>query len=162
MTNPPLSAGFDAHRDLVSRLGFGDNITEPMADNDTIVEFVDQVSMEASEHRECAIICELCGERLADTICEHCHGSGGNNALINASGAYSECEWCAGAGKVHTGCAERSYADLVDALARVRTLADGWIAGDDLTQWGDHSESRHGRAVLAALTTVYPPEQPAG
>lgn len=111
-------------RDLVSRLGFGDGVTEPMADNDTIVEFVDQVLMEASEHRECPVICEPCGERLAATICEHCHGSGGNNALIAATLAYSECEWCAGVGKVHEGCAERSYADLRDLLAEVERERD--------------------------------------
>lgn len=100
------------HRDLTSRLGFGDGITDPMADNDTIVEFVDRVLMEASEHHECPVICEPCGEKLAATVCEHCHGSGGNNALIAATLAYSECEWCAGVGKVHVGCVERSYADL--------------------------------------------------
>lgn len=108
-----LGEGWErVHRDLTSRLGFGDGITEPMADNDTIVEFIEQLLMEASEHHECPIVCELCGETLAATICEHCHGSGGNNALIEATLAYSECEWCAGAGKVHVGCVERSYADL--------------------------------------------------
>lgn len=100
------------HRDLTSRLGFGDGITEPMADNDTIVEFVEQLLMEASEHNGCPTVCELCGETLAATICGHCHGSGGNNALIEATLAYSECEWCAGVGKVHVGCVGRSYADL--------------------------------------------------
>lgn len=109
----PLGMGWErVHRDLTSRLGFGDGITEPMADNDTIVEFFDQRLMEASEHNECAVTCEPCGERLAFTVCEHCHGCGANVALSTASGAYSECEWCAGAGKVHAGCAEQSYADL--------------------------------------------------
>lgn len=37
------------HRDLTSRLGFGDGITEPMADNDTIVEWFEQRTIEARE-----------------------------------------------------------------------------------------------------------------
>ena len=40
------------HRDLVSRLGFGDNITEPMADNDTIVAWFEQQSRDANEWQE--------------------------------------------------------------------------------------------------------------
>lgn len=39
-------------RDLVSRLGFGDNITEPMASNDTIVDWYDEQASEAAEWRE--------------------------------------------------------------------------------------------------------------
>lgn len=42
----------EAHRDLVSRLGFGDNRTEPMADNDTIVRYWDEINGEAAEWRE--------------------------------------------------------------------------------------------------------------
>ncbi len=42
----------DRLRDLVSRLGFGDGVTEPMADNDTIVTWVDQRLLEAAEWRE--------------------------------------------------------------------------------------------------------------
>lgn len=49
--------------------------------------------------------------------CDHCHGSGCGPGT--ATGAYEECEWCAGAGKVHVGCAYRSYADLVDDLDRL-------------------------------------------
>jgi hypothetical protein len=37
------------HRDLVSRLGFGDNITEPMADNETIVAWFEQQGRDANE-----------------------------------------------------------------------------------------------------------------
>jgi hypothetical protein len=40
------------HRDLVSRLGFGNNITEPMADNDTVVTWVEALDADASEWRE--------------------------------------------------------------------------------------------------------------
>lgn len=45
-------AGEEAHRDLVRRLGFGDNITEPMADNDTIVAWFEQQSRDANEWQE--------------------------------------------------------------------------------------------------------------
>lgn len=37
------------------------------------------------------------------------------------------------------------------AVERCRALADEWIAADDMTQWGDHSGNRHGRAIRAAL-----------
>lgn len=36
-------------RDLVSRLGFGDGVTEPMADNDTIVRWFEERALEANE-----------------------------------------------------------------------------------------------------------------
>lgn len=47
-----LEAAEALHRDLTRRLGFGDNITEPMADNDTIVRWFDEQGCEASEWRE--------------------------------------------------------------------------------------------------------------
>lgn len=105
-----------ARRDLMRRIGFGDGITEPMADNDTVVEFIEAAVMDQSEHRECPIVCELCGERLADKPCPHCGGCGANVALTTAALAYAECEWCAGAGKVHEGCREKSYAELAAVL----------------------------------------------
>lgn len=40
------------HRDLTRRLGFGDDITEPMADNNTIVAWFDQQGRDAAEWRE--------------------------------------------------------------------------------------------------------------
>lgn len=39
-------------RDLTSRLGFGDGVTEPQADNDTIIDFVNEQGREAAEWRE--------------------------------------------------------------------------------------------------------------
>lgn len=42
----------ELHRDLTRRLGFGDNVTEPQADNDTIVAHFDRVTAEASEWHE--------------------------------------------------------------------------------------------------------------
>lgn len=39
-------------RDLTSRLGYGDGVTEPMADNDTIVRGIEQVQADAREWHE--------------------------------------------------------------------------------------------------------------
>lgn len=40
------------HRDLTRRLGFGDGITEPMADNDTIIDWWHEIESEAAGWRE--------------------------------------------------------------------------------------------------------------
>lgn len=69
-----LAEAEQRHRDLVSRLGFGDNITEPMADNDTIVAWFDQQGAEAIEWRESQawrIDCELAGHPQDDD-CREC------------------------------------------------------------------------------------------
>lgn len=123
-----LKAAVELHRDLTGRLGYGDDITEPQADNSTIVEAVDNLRTIERDHWECPRICERCGEALASTVCEHCHGGG---CLPNAEMAYLECEWCAGVGRVHVGCVEESYVDLAAAVrerdnntARVRALLD--------------------------------------
>ena len=48
--NDALGMGWEkVHRDLTSRLGFGDGITEPMADNDTIVAWFEEQSRLANE-----------------------------------------------------------------------------------------------------------------
>ncbi|GAA1812610.1 hypothetical protein [Nesterenkonia flava] len=107
-------------RELSERLGFGDGRTEPAADVDDIVRIWGEIEEEAREHRECPRHCELCGERLATELCEHCHGSGVDAAACEASGAYAECEWCAGAQYVHPGCAEKSYDDLAEELTETR------------------------------------------
>jgi hypothetical protein len=46
-------AATERHRDLTSRLGFGDGITEPQADNDTIVRLVQEQrwAKDAAEHQ---------------------------------------------------------------------------------------------------------------
>ena len=51
------------HRDLVSRLGFGNNITEPMADNDTIVKWFEEQSRDASEWQESQLWRNDCYEK---------------------------------------------------------------------------------------------------
>lgn len=88
------------------------------ADPDTAAEHVAGLLDIADTHVECPIYCGDCGEPLADTPCDHCGGSGCGPGT--GSGAYEECGWCAGAGKVHVGCAHLSYAELcaeLDALA---------------------------------------------
>ena len=106
------------------------------ANPDAAAEHVAGLLAVADTHIECPVYCGGCGEPLADALCDHCSGSGCGPGT--ALGAYEECGWCAGAGKVHPGCADLSYADLVaerDALAakveRVRALpakhpAGGW------------------------------------
>ena len=108
-------------RSFAAALGYGDGHTEPSA---TLAELVDPLAeamSSARDHDECPITCELCGERLAVTRCPQCHGSG---CLPNPQLAYLECDTCAGAGRIHTGCAEKSYADLVQILGRVREIAE--------------------------------------
>jgi hypothetical protein len=99
------------HLAFTRALGFGDGVTEPAATLAQMVDPIEQAFSEASEYHEGPRICEPCGEWLATETCEHCHGSGCGPGT--ASGAYSECEWCAGVGKIHPGCVEQSYADLV-------------------------------------------------
>ena len=123
---------------LATRIGFGDGVTEPQATPDEATDAIEQAFSDARDHAECPRLCERCGEWLADTVCTHCGGGGCGPGT--ASGAYDECEWCAGVGKVHPGCADLSYADLstrrADAEARaeraesalraVVALADEW------------------------------------
>ena len=73
-------------------------------------------------HAECPVYCGGCGETLADAWCDHCHGSGCGPGT--ATGAYEECKWCAGAGKVHLGCADRCYAELVAERDRLEAATE--------------------------------------
>ena len=98
------------------------------ADPDTAAEHVAGLLSIADTHVECPIYCGDCGEPLADTPCDHCGGSGCGPGT--GSGAYEECGWCAGAGKVHVGCAHLSYAELCaerDALAAKLGAVREWI-----------------------------------
>ena len=98
------------------------------ADPDTAAEHVAGLLDIADTHVECPIYCGDCGEPLADTPCDHCGGSGCGPGT--GSGAYEECGWCAGAGKVHVGCAHLSYAELCaerDALAAKLGAVREWI-----------------------------------
>jgi len=105
------------------RLGFGDNISEPAASLADMVDPIEAAFADGRDHQECPRLCEGCGDSLATERCSHCHGSGGNAAVCEASGAYAECEWCAGSGWVHEGCVEVSYADLAAEVARLRPYA---------------------------------------
>ena len=93
----------------------------PEADPDAAAEHVAGLLSVVDTHVDCPVYCGGCGESLADAWCDRCHGSGCGPGT--ATGAYEECEWCAGAGKVHVGCADRSYADLVDERDRLATEA---------------------------------------
>jgi len=92
------------------------------ADPDIAAEHMAGLLAVADAHVECAIHCDRCGETLADAWCDHCHGSGCGPGT--ATGAYEECEWCAGAGKVHPGCADLCYAALVAERDELRAAVD--------------------------------------
>ncbi len=106
-------------REFTDRLGYGDGVTEPAAELADLVDPIKEAFSEAREHNECPRLCEPCGERLASTLCPECRGSGCHAAMCEASGAYQECEYCAGVGWVHEGCAEQSYADLVTSVGKL-------------------------------------------
>ena len=103
---------------------FGDGITEPAATLNDMVDPIRDAFEAQHDHIECPIICELCGEKLADKTCEHCHGSGADNQAASAAGAWVECEWCGGTGKIHEGCVEKSYADLATENSALRAQID--------------------------------------
>ena len=94
------------------------------ANPDAAAEHVAGLLAVADTHIECPVYCSGCGEPLADALCDHCSGSGCGPGT--ALGAYEECEWCAGAGKVHPGCADLSYADLVAERDALAADADKW------------------------------------
>lgn len=134
-----------AHIAFTSRLGFGDNINEPAAELSDIVDSIEGAFAESSEHYECPRLCEQCGDRLAETVCSHCHGSGCGPGT--ASGAYSECEWCAGVGWVHEGCAEKTYAELVAEVEELRAV----VSADDSTAARIHRQWTQSRRQVKEL-----------
>ena len=119
-----------AERDsFTASLGFGDNVTEPAAQLLDMIEPISYAFADARDHVECPAICGGCGETLAATTCSHCHGSGADATRCELSGAWAECEWCAGVGRIHDGCAQESYGGLrvraeraEAAIARVQAL----------------------------------------
>lgn len=144
-------------RAFAEALGFGDGRTEPAATLAQMIDPLTEAMSMARDHIECAVMCELCGEVLAGEWCEECHGSG---CLPNAELTYLECGTCAGAGRIHVGCAEASYAGLAaraeaaeQAVRRVRTMANGWLRlslqaiDPDVREWTGAA----GRSVLEAL-----------
>lgn len=115
------------HRRFAAELGFGDDVTEPAATLADMLDPVRDAIAAAAEHDECPVHCELCGERLAATLCERCGGSGDIG-----SGAYSECPECAGVGRIHVGCPQKSVADLVAEVERLRGDLDEYRATFEL------------------------------
>lgn len=118
-------------RAFTDTLGYGDGVTEPAAELADLVDRIKEAFSEARDHYECPRTCEMCGERLASKLCPECQGSGCNARACEVSGAYAECEYCAGVGWVHEGCAEQSYADLVDSVGKLSAAIEsiGRIAG---------------------------------
>ena len=108
--------------EFTARLGFGDNISEPAATLADMVDPIEAAFSDARDHQECPRICELCGEKLADTPCPECHGSGCDAPMCEVYGAYTECEHCAGAGWVHEGCAGVGYKDLAAEVERLQAV----------------------------------------
>ena len=118
-------------------LGFVDGSTTPTRLRD-IVEPIQWRDSEARDHVECARICEQCGETLARTLCGECHGGGQRDG---GNGTVRECGNCGGAGWLHEGCAEVSYADLVAerdaataAIERVRAEANAYAKQPDVME----------------------------
>lgn len=69
------------------------------------------------EHIECPVWCHDCERVERWNSCTHCNGSGCGPGT--ASGAYEECEWCAGDGRAH-GPSPEGRAETAEAtVARV-------------------------------------------
>lgn len=136
---------------FTSALGFGDNRTEPAAELSEMIDPIEQAFSDTRDHQECAVICELCGDPLAAKTCDECHGSG---CLPNSALAYLECSTCAGVGKVHEGCVEKSYAELVAEVAELRAEARRLDESDNL-QRAERAEAENTelRAELRLQTT---------
>lgn len=108
-----------------SALGFGDGFSEPAATLEQMLEPIEDAFQSAHDHDECPRFCELCGERLAATRCDRCHGGG---CIPNASWTYEECPPCGGAGWVHDGCAGFTYDELAAEVTRLRAELDESVA----------------------------------
>lgn len=106
-------------RRFAAELEFGDGVNEPAASLADMLDPIKEAMSAAADHNECPVHCELCGETLAATVCQRCKGIGDIGG-----GGYSECPECAGAGRIHEGCAEASYADLVATADRLRGERD--------------------------------------
>ena len=131
-------------------LGFVDGSTRPARLRD-IVEPIQWWDSEARDHVECARICEQCGETLARTPCGECHGGGQRDG---GNGTVRECGNCGGAGWLHEGCAEVSYADLVAE----RDAAVAAIKRAQETLSLHNPNGRLVKEVLAALDGAPEPE----
>lgn len=84
------------------------------------------------EHIECPVWCYECERMERWQSCTHCNGSGCGPGT--ASGAYEECEWCAGDGRDHepdlTARAENAEATIVRVItaleAAEKSVPDDW------------------------------------
>lgn len=84
------------------------------------------------EHIECPVWCYECERMERWQSCTHCNGSGCGPGT--ASGAYEECEWCAGDGRDHepdlTARAEKAEAKVARVItaleAAEKSVPDDW------------------------------------
>ena len=161
------------HRDLVSRLGFGDNISEPMADNDTIVAWFEQQSRDANEWQESQLWrndCYVAGHPQDDD----CHECDPALRLEAAEAQVADLQrWKDEALPVMAGLQELGRALglplgeritgeraleavklLMAQIAAVRALVSDWQANGNAGACGDPSSAvwhKAARQLLAAL-----------
>lgn len=151
-TRADLAKARNDHQEFALAIGFasdhrpeGHGVWVPeLAD---MVDPINEALSSARDHDECPVVCENCGERLADVVCEYCQGSGCGRGTV--SGAYEECEWCAGAGKVHPGCVGDTYSDLAGDLAKARNVIEQ--VRTDVGSLPDHLRSPAVRRIIAIL-----------
>lgn len=116
----PQEAGDMTVAEFSSALGFEDETgTAKLRD---IVDPILQWESESRDHVECPRLCEMCGETLARSHCTNC---GGGGQLPGYNGTVSECGECGGAGFIHEGCVEQSYAELA-VLSRAAVPEPEW------------------------------------
>ncbi|NKV08571.1 hypothetical protein GS892_25005 [Rhodococcus hoagii] len=116
-----------------------------MAKLDDIVERAASLSSMELEHIECPRWCDECEGFEAWQSCTHCNGSGCGPGT--ASGAYEECEWCAGDGREHDRGRERTRGVLAEVADEHRRQDEEW--GEQ-----DHRDELRAELVQAAAVTV--------
>ncbi|NCL73749.1 hypothetical protein [Rhodococcus sp. YH1] len=123
-------------------VGYGWHIAE----HDELVERANDLTAIGREHDECPVWCDECERFEHQRTCAHCNGSGVDAAGCAKSGAYAECEWCAGDGREHgPDPASATAHAATNAIDRVRHLVHDHLIGDDV------ATNALGRAFLAAL-----------
>lgn len=116
-----------------------------MASLDDIVARAESLSSVDLEHIECPQWCDECERFDAWQSCTHCNGSGCGPGT--ASGAYEECEWCAGEGREHDRGRERTRGVLAEVADEHRRQDEEW--GEQ-----DHRDELRAELVQAAAVTV--------
>ncbi len=89
----------DEYLAFTSALGFGNDRDEPAATPTQLIDPLQQIVSDASDHHECPVWCDDCDQWEAPMSCGPCWGSGCGPGT--ATGAYDPCEHCAGDGLNH-------------------------------------------------------------